>query len=622
MDLKKAIGACIGVAGCIGGALYGTGYLDLGLSNKPGSQGNSPTGSPSVAPSLQELFPTTSPSTSYPTSSKDWTPMPTTETSLKPTLGTIESESPTQASTSSLCSGVFKKHYLRGKGVESVVSCIENTGTNYFDITPGYFSEGAGCVDENGSKTCKATLGPNEAQAFEIPIGGEADIQENACSNSVEGSCDGYLGHFGIRLKVLGDGTVTATSEGVSGGYLSIKSVGGSNTDYGVAFIAGSSPTLEPVSGPPSKHPTSAPSRPTNYPSSVMPSVSLAPTTEGSNPSNYGGYLKGFNAAGAEFDSGFMLPSFDSIMYFVNKGANAIRLPFSMKNLLEGSTYGALDFSKGNAKAYKELVEQCTKEKVTIVIDMHDYMRYQNQIIGVDGPSTEQYAEAWKSIAQEFKDNEYVIFDLMNEPNSMQTEQILKNYNAAIEQIRNVGAKQLILLEGNQWTCMAAWGGNNYSRNNPYGTSPTYYGTANSELFTPENILDPVGNYAINVHEYFSEENGCGSEGECIDPSKLNYAEMMPDFVNWLKETGQKAFLTEMSGISSTNCLADIDQFLSDIESNFNQANGFVGWFGWAGGDAWPQDYVFYLGPDANGDDKPQMTEGFMPHMVAPSYVS
>jgi endoglucanase len=62
----------------------------------------------------------------------------------------------------------------------------------------------------------------------------------------------------------------------------------------------------------------------------------------------------------------------------------------------------------------------------------------------------------WYLLAKQFADNEYVVFDLQNEPNGIDASVVFDCEQAAIFAIRAAGAtSQLILLEGTSWT--GAW---------------------------------------------------------------------------------------------------------------------------------------------------------------------
>src|SRR3569833_1802829 len=50
------------------------------------------------------------------------------------------------------------------------------------------------------------------------------------------------------------------------------------------------------------------------------------------------------------------------------------------------------------------------------IVDVHTYARFNGRIIGQGGPSNSVFASLWTSIANHYKSNSKIIFDIMNEP--------------------------------------------------------------------------------------------------------------------------------------------------------------------------------------------------------------
>lgn len=466
---------------------------------------------------------------------------------------------------------------------------VQNTTPYILALSSQPSSENANCQ----SSQCFATLSAAPCggqQWIDINVaGGWIDLEYDVCASGVhydstgKASCDSQIGHVGISFSQ--NGTLISN---VSGGSAQLSSYD-PNKPFELSFTPGTN---------------------NNFPT----------------PSNYSGVLyRGVNLAGGEFDSGFALPYTNDALYYVQKGANTVRLPFKWE-YLQPSLSQPINFSSGNAKQYVDLVNALTSNGIYVLVDMHNYMRYSYNgsqvIIGANNSpvTAAMYANAWEQIAQQFANNPYVLLDLMNEPNSMATEDILNNYNQAITAIRNAGFKGPVLLEGNGWSGLSTWGPSSAS-----GTT-NYYGTANSLIFTPAKIKDPANNYVINVHEYFtSPTGGGGGEGECpISPSQVTSVENLNAFVSYLNSNKLRAFLSETGGNPTTNCIGDIHNFLTAIEQNPNQVNngintgGFIGWTGWAGGHAWPSDYVDNLTHYADGSERPQMSQAFDLHLTAP----
>jgi endoglucanase len=127
--------------------------------------------------------------------------------------------------------------------------------------------------------------------------------------------------------------------------------------------------------------------------------------------------------------------------------------------------------------------------------------------------TTAQFGAFWGELAGRFKDNEKVIFGLMNEPHDMKTSLVIQNNQAAIDAIRKAGAKQLILAPGNSWT-----GGHAWTKGNDPSTQLT-------------KLKDPENNTAFDIHEYLDSDYS-GGHADCSQPAASNLAAV----TSWLKQ--------------------------------------------------------------------------------------
>lgn len=91
---------------------------------------------------------------------------------------------------------------------------------------------------------------------------------------------------------------------------------------------------------------------------------------------------------------------------------------------------------------------------------------------------------------------------LMNEPNSMPTEQVLAAMQAGLDGVRAAGAKQLALVPGNAWTGAHSW-------------TQTWYGTPNSVVML--KIKDPANNYAYDMHQYLDSGMSLNNISRSLD---------------------------------------------------------------------------------------------------------
>lgn len=422
---------------------------------------------------------------------------------------------------------------------------------------------------------CEAVVAPNQTQSFSIPPGcysfylGYKAFYTNALQ-----AFAGYMAVFGNRTSLQAESTVLTVGLGAA-----VDGVYPLTVDLLVC-----SPAL--------------------------------PT-----PRSYGAVLpyRGVNFSGMDF-SPFYPPNLCNTRWFTTQGCNTYRLPVFWEYLQDDTPLGSpIDFTKGCAWGYAEMVDRLTASGATVIVDMHNYMHYDPEhpgdvynntthIIGADGPTTAQYAAAWASIAERFALNPRVLFDLMNEPHDVPTENILTAYNAAIAAIRLVETtvSHTLLLCGNQWACMGAWLDN-------------WYGTANSAVFLPANIHDPGNNYALNVHQYLNLDRGCGSgAGNCnvTSPATILADIKFSDFVAYLKANNLKAFLSEVGCINDPNCISTMNALLSAVVTAADDGTGgFIGFTAWSAG-SWASTYVMDLNP--SGDvPAPQFAGAIQPHILA-----
>lgn len=304
-------------------------------------------------------------------------------------------------------------------------------------------------------------------------------------------------------------------------------------------------------------------------------------------------WLKGVNLAGAEFGEGslpgeynrhYIYPNQQEVNYFKSKGMNVVRMPFRWERI-QRSQYAALDATE--LQRMKNFVNGATNSGVYVILDPHNYARYYGEIIGGAGSSVskEAFADFWRRLALEFRNNDKVIFGLVNEPHSMPTEVWLDDANAAIAAIRSAGAGNQIMVPGVAWT--GAW---NWLED--------YYGTPNGVAML--NIVDPGNNYVYEVHQYLNTDHSGNENDPCI--SATIGSERLKVFTKWLKDNNRRGFLGEFGGRPSDVCIRAFDDMLDYVEAN---ADVWTGWAYWAAGPWWG-DYPLSIEPE-NGQDKPQM---------------
>lgn len=169
-----------------------------------------------------------------------------------------------------------------------------------------------------------------------------------------------------------------------------------------------------------------------------------------------------------------------------------------------------------------------------VILDLHNYGRWKNTIIGADGPSAEKFAALWGALAQKYAPHEKIMFGLMNEPHDMPIDGFKPSLQAAVEAIRAAGANsQYILLPGTEWSHASS------------------YISANKAALT--SITDPAGGtdkLIMDLHQYY-DGDGSGTSKECTTD---HVQDVWEPVAKDLRDSKRKAIVTE-SGGGSSDCM-------------------------------------------------------------------
>lgn len=299
--------------------------------------------------------------------------------------------------------------------------------------------------------------------------------------------------------------------------------------------------------------------------------------------------FRGVNLSGAEFGkpegvagTDYTYPSDETITYFAKKGFTSVRLPFLWERL-QPQLRGELD--PGELGRLKESVEKLRAAGLRVVLDPHNYARYHDGVIGSDSVSSDDFADFWGRLARPFANQPDIAFGLMNEPHDMPAEQWLDAANAALARIRGERADNLVLVPGTAWTGAHSWQGGGY-------------GTPNGVAML--GVVDPVDNFAYEVHQYF-DGNFSGTGEDCSRAGDAVAA--VEDFTRWLREHGKRGYLGEFGVPKDEACVSALADMVAVVEGNRDL---WVGWAYWVAGDWWPESEALNIQPTADGD-RPQI---------------
>ncbi|KAJ3828904.1 endoglucanase [Lentinula raphanica] len=258
-------------------------------------------------------------------------------------------------------------------------------------------------------------------------------------------------------------------------------------------------------------------------------------------------------------------------------GYNVFRLPVGWQFLTNGVLGGDLDAD--NMVEYDALVQACLATGASCIIDIHNYARWNGEIIGQGGPTNDQFAAVWTSIATKYANEEKIIFGVMNEPHDVPDINLWAgSVQAAVTAIRNAGATtQLILLPGNNWTSAETFVSN--------GSGPALLTVTNPDGSTTGLIFD--------VHKYLDVDNS-GTNEECVTN---NIDSSWAPLATWLRENNRQAFNTETGGGNVASC---VEYMCQQIAFQAQNSDVFLGYVGWAAGNFAPT-YVLGEAPTQSG---------------------
>ncbi|KAH9477713.1 Endoglucanase EG-II [Psilocybe cubensis] len=247
------------------------------------------------------------------------------------------------------------------------------------------------------------------------------------------------------------------------------------------------------------------------------------------------------------------------MQHFVNNdGMNIFRLPVGWQWLTGGAQSGTLN--QNNFAKYDALVQACLGTGAYCIVDVHNYARFNGQIVGQGGPSNDVLASLWSSIASKYASQSRVIFGVMNEPHDIPNISTwAATVQASVTAIRKAGAtSQMILLPGNNWTSAETFVSNG----------------SGAALLKVVNLDGSTTNLIFDVHKYLDSDNS-GTHTDCVTN---NIQSSWAPLANWLRCNGRQALNTETGGGNTSSCMQYVCQQIAFQAQNSDVILGYVGW--------------------------------------------
>lgn len=270
-------------------------------------------------------------------------------------------------------------------------------------------------------------------------------------------------------------------------------------------------------------------------------------------------------------------PDESYIVYYKNVGMNAIRLPMSweeMQPILNGQ------LNQRYILHTREFLDKAQANGMKVLIDIHNYARYRNQLIGTQDVPIASFADFWKRFAAELKSHPAVYaWGLMNEPHhTNNTWPAIAQ--AGINAIRSEDTTRPIYVSGDGWSGSHGW--------------PTFHPTP--------FVKDPANKIVYEAHVYFDDDFS-GKYKIPLAPGvdvSARVSQRLQPFLTWLEKHGQRG------AIGETGVPMDDPRWLQALTRFLDMADATcIDWFMWAGG-AWRPTYELNLEP-INGQDRPQI---------------
>ncbi len=295
--------------------------------------------------------------------------------------------------------------------------------------------------------------------------------------------------------------------------------------------------------------------------------------------------LLGLNLSGAGFapqvlpgveGTNYFFPKESHFKYWSGKGVRLIRFPIIWERLQQNL---GEDLDTTYAGLIDTFFELANKYDMQIILDLHNYMRYQGEIIGTANVPYASYQEIMTRIATRWHQEPSLYgYDIMNEPHGT-SDYWPTAAQYGINGVRSIDTERPIFIEGNGWA------------------SSYYWPSLSNSLLALE---DPADNIIFEAHAYFDADSSGEYDGTDANTLADTYAiERVKPFIEWLQENNKRGYLGEF-GIpdddSRWNLL--VDNLLAYLKENCVPATY------WAAGPNWGS-YALSVEP-VDGEERPQ----------------
>lgn len=268
-------------------------------------------------------------------------------------------------------------------------------------------------------------------------------------------------------------------------------------------------------------------------------------------------------------------PGEEHVKYYKSVGFNVIRLPVSWEEL-QPELMGPL--SERYVADLMQFLDIARTYQQPVLVEIHNYARYRNQLIGSPAVPVAAFTDVWKRLAGALKSHSAVYaYGLMNEPHDTnRTWQSVAQYG--VDGIRSADMERVIYVSGDNWSNSQLW----------------------PQVHPAPFVRDPQGRIVYEAHLYLDDDFSGRYQIPLgnVDLQERVKTRLTP-FIDWLKKNKQRGAITETGVPSDAVWRPGMEAIWDTTDANC------VEWFLWAGG-RWSAGYLLSLEPQ-NGVDRPQV---------------
>lgn len=310
----------------------------------------------------------------------------------------------------------------------------------------------------------------------------------------------------------------------------------------------------------------------------------------------------GVNIAGMEFGEAEAYPGTWPIQppamcdHLIEKGFTTFRVPIKMERAqaaLNGPLYEPYMTNLDTLLTY------LTGQGKTVILDCHNYMERRQDItvltnyqMGSAEFPTSSFYDFWTRLANRYKSNPLIRYDLMNEPKAAHpTPLIFTIFQGAVNAIRATGSTQILYIP-------------------TYGYSSALQAVKYRSDLILGKINDPLNKTKYTFHEYLNPATGGTTNPELVASDNI-VSYRLATVTEQARAYGVKLFLGEI-GIADSNInpkwadtIATVFDFMHKNDDVWETVTF------WASGITWQNSYVYKLNPRTDNAEtvRPQTAE-------------